>query len=107
MQQEDLAAEEGAIVCSHVFDHTRPALLAIRTEGDGVLQLLCGQWDHDDIDGARIVGIGHLLEADPALAPAVGLEPGQLAERADKSSPWEVESFEEEEEEDDEEDFRD
>lgn len=89
---------EGAVLCSHVASGEREILLALR-EDDGVLQLFCGEWDHDDADAARIACAHCLVERDPSLQEVVAMEPGMVAERGSAKHGWVMEEFIDEDEE--------
>ncbi|MCB9876303.1 MAG: DUF4262 domain-containing protein [Planctomycetes bacterium] len=93
----DLVAEGGpdapleqqrTIVCSHVFDAKEPARFVCRDD-DGDWQVLCGA-DHgdDDVESARMVPFGHVLEGDPTLREVADLEIGEQAERDQPGQPW-------------------
>jgi hypothetical protein len=73
----------GILICSHVFQKTRPVLLVSRPNSD--LQLLCGDVHKDRPHG---VCIGHLLERDPSLHEVVDLPIGWEAERKGQGGPW-------------------
>lgn len=74
------------IVCTHIFERTRPALYVSRADGDWVV--LCGDRHPDDPDQYRVVGIGHLLSDDPQLQEVLDLSPGEEAERETCDSAW-------------------
>jgi len=75
-----------AYVCIHVYERTRPTLLVARNDGDW--SFLCGAEHEQDPDLFRVVGIGHLLEADPSLRGILDLTEGWEAERAAVGKPW-------------------
>lgn len=81
--------ETGVIVCPHIFHDERP-ILYVEHSSDGAWQFLCGQDDHDDIEGAEIVGVNHLLERDPSLSDVLALAEGSCAERDDPNGEWRV-----------------
>lgn len=75
----------GVYCCPHVFRSTRPVLLVIR-DPDGEWQFLCGA--ADDTQDCHLVGVGHLLERDPALAAMAELENASGAERKSPEGEW-------------------
>ena len=77
--------EFAAYVCSHVFEHTRPVLLVARDDGDW--QFLCGG-AHAPDELPRVVGLNHLIDADPSLRQALDLPIDWEAERAFVGGPW-------------------
>ena len=80
-----MATELAVFVCSHVFEATRPVLLAARADGD--LMFMCGAV-HQSGDEYRVVGLGHLLERDPTLASVANLDNNWQAERSAVGSSW-------------------
>jgi hypothetical protein len=76
--------ELAAFVCSHVFQDTRPILLASRADGDW--QFLCG--DVHEGDTPRVVGVEHIFGRDPTVAALRDLPVDWEAERATADSPW-------------------
>ena len=75
-----------AYVCIHVFDNSRPVLLVTRPEGDWCL--LCGKDHEEDASAYRVVGIGHVLDADSSIEETLDLPPDWDAERLTVGSPW-------------------
>jgi hypothetical protein len=75
-----------AYVCIHVFDKSRPVLLVTRPEGDWCL--LCGEGHEDVASSYRVVGIGHVLDADPSIRETLDLPPDWDAERSAPGAPW-------------------
>jgi hypothetical protein len=78
-------AELAAFICGHVFDKSRPVLLASHDGGDW--QLLCGG-DHEAGDRPHVVGLHHLLDRDPSLRDILDLPVNWDADRVDAVSPW-------------------
>ncbi|PRP91800.1 hypothetical protein [Enhygromyxa salina] len=74
-------------ICVHVFKHERPVLLVCRG-ADGDWGLYCGSPHKDSGDDYRVVGIGHVIDDDPALREVLDLEPGWEAERSGLGEPW-------------------
>jgi hypothetical protein len=72
-----------AFVCEHVLDRSRRALVVGRPWGDW--QLLCGQRHADD---PYMVGLAHLVEADPTLNEVLDLAEGCEARREHVGGPW-------------------
>ncbi|WP_143101587.1 hypothetical protein [Stigmatella aurantiaca] len=77
--------ERAAFVCRHVFEGSRPILLAAHEEGDW--QFLCGE-EHEPGDGPRVVGLNHLIEREPGINEILDLKQHWEAERRDVGSPW-------------------
>lgn len=81
-----IAWHQKAYVCVHIFEDTRPVLLVSRN--GGAWSLLCGH-EHDDITlGARVVGIGHILDRDPTILPLLDLPAEWEAERETPTGDW-------------------
>lgn len=79
-----------AYACVHVLDGHRPVLLVSRADDDWVY--LCGG-EHDsfpDDEWLLVVGMGHVLAADPSLIELRTLPPEVQAERACVGAPWTV-----------------
>jgi hypothetical protein len=73
-------------VCIHVFDNVKPVLLVAREGGSWCF--VCGGEHADNASEYRVVGMGHLLDSDPALDALLDLAPEWEAERANVHSPW-------------------
>ncbi len=82
----DLPYETKTYVCTHVFDQARPVLYATRPEGDWCL--LCGAEHPDDAAAYRVVGLGHIVDADPSLAEVLDLLANEEAERDAVGAAW-------------------
>ena len=80
-----MRSEQAAFVCSHVFQGTRPVLLVSRDGGDW--QFLCGGL-HSAEEVPHVIGLQHLIEADPALRGILDLPDGYEAERAAAGDAW-------------------
>ena len=78
--------ERPALICSHVFEDTRPILLV--SHEDGVWQFLCGAGDHPSEEVPRVCGMNHLLDRDESLKEILDLPENWDAERTDIKSPW-------------------
>lgn len=90
MSQPNFPRQLGCIVCSHVFDGSRPVLL-IAHDRDDSWQFLCGGSDHGTDETAEDyhwVGVGHLLNRDPMLEAMSALPKGYEAERPSISDDW-------------------
>ena len=74
-------------VCSHVFERTRPVLLAAHSDGDW--QFLCGG-GHDAEEVPRVIGISHVLDSDPSIRAVLDLPPEWQAERASADEAWQI-----------------
>jgi len=61
-------------------------LLVDRSDGDW--SLLCGDLHPTSATAYRVVGIGHIVEADPSLETILDLPPEWEAERASIEAPW-------------------
>lgn len=72
--------------CEHVFRGQRPVLYVCREDDDW--QFLCGQSDHPRSTEPVVVGLGHLLAADPTLMELEDLPTEWEAERQSPGSPW-------------------
>jgi hypothetical protein len=79
-------------ICIHVFDNTRPVLLAARGS-DGDWMLLCGDTHPQMVDQCKLVGIGHITSRDPTLNEILDLPPGFEAERPVVGGAWERRAF--------------
>lgn len=77
--------ERVAYVCEHIFDGSRPVLLVAHEGGDW--QFLCGQ-AHSSHTMPRVVGINHVLDADPSVKDVLGLPNDWEAERKSPTSEW-------------------
>ncbi len=75
----------GVIVCGCVFKNEKPILYVSHSGKDW--QFLCGD-EHESIEGAKVVGVGHLTERDPSLNQLANLPKGWEADRIDQSSEW-------------------
>ena len=78
--------DQKTYVCIHVFKKERPILLVTRTDGDWCF--LCGQGHEDVANSYRVVGLGHLIDADPILREVLNLKPEEEAERQSVGSHW-------------------
>ena len=77
--------ELAAYVCEHVFDGSRPVLLVAHEGGDW--QFLCGG-SHGPKEIPRIVGVNHVLEADPSIRDVLNLPIDWEAERTSITGDW-------------------
>ena len=87
----DLPFETKCYVCTHVLNRSRPVLYVSRPDGDWCM--LCGAEHPEDANAYRVVGIGHVLDEDPAIAEVLDLAPNQEAERAAVREVWVRSSF--------------
>jgi hypothetical protein len=71
--------------CADVLDGARPVLYV--TRADGGWQFLCGE-PHEDRGSIRVVGISHMLDADPTLVDVLDLHVEEDADRASLGSGW-------------------
>lgn len=78
--------ETKAYACIHVLEGTRPALYVTREDGDWAI--LCGGVHPEDPDYYPVVGLGHIVDADPTLREILDLTHNQEAERAVVGGPW-------------------
>lgn len=76
----------GVIICSHVYDASRPILLV--THDDEGWNFACGHHDHRGAEDFHVAGVGHLIERDPSINQCADLPVGHLAERASVDSRW-------------------
>lgn len=75
-----------AYVCTHVFSQERPVLLVDRSDGDW--SLVCGDMHPQNASAYCVVGIGHILDADPTLEAILDLPPEWEAERSSVEAHW-------------------
>ena len=75
----------GVIICSHIFEQTKPVLLVVRDKEGW--NFACGGTDHRD-DDFHNVGVGHLTDRDPSLDACSDLPVGFAAERLSPTLPW-------------------
>ena len=75
----------GVIVCGCVFRNEKPVLYVSHADKDW--QFLCGD-EHESIEGACVVGVGHLTERDPSLNQIADLPLGWDADRNSVVSGW-------------------
>lgn len=78
-------------VCVEVFDGHRPVLYVTRPDGDWCF--LCGDDHPDEASAFRVVGIGHAIAADPALADVLDLDVNEEAERSTVGGAWARQRF--------------
>lgn len=83
--------ERKCYVCTHAFQRLRPVLYVTRPDGDWCF--LCGDEHPDQAAFYRVVGMGHVLTEDPALAEVFDLAPSEEAERASVTSVWKRSQF--------------
>ncbi|WP_437730194.1 hypothetical protein [Sorangium sp. So ce1335] len=77
--------ELAAYVCEHVFEGSRPVLLVAHE--DGSWQFLCGD-SHGSDAIPRVIGMNHILEADPSLCDVLNLPDNWEAERSSVGLAW-------------------
>lgn len=75
----------GVIICSHVYDASRP-ILRVAHDADG-WNFACGHHDHRAED-FHVCGVGHLTQRDPSINSCADLPVGFVAERASADSRW-------------------
>ena len=73
-------------VCLHVFEGERPVLLVSRDDGDW--SLVCGEEHASEASQFRVVGLDHVLEADPTLNAILDLPAEWEAERECVGDTW-------------------
>lgn len=78
--------KQESYVCAHVFSNERPVLYVTRPDGDWCF--LCGAVHPDEGFEYRVVGLGHVIDADLSLREVLDLEPRQEAERPAVGSAW-------------------
>ena len=76
----------GVIICSHIFEASRPILLVAHDAGGW--NFACGQSDHEGSKDFHVVGVGHLSDLDTSVNECADLPIGCIAERASLGSPW-------------------
>lgn len=84
--RDGLPYETKTYVCTHVFESSRPVLYVTRPEGDWCA--LCGDDHSDDAASYRVVGLGHVVEADPSIQEILDLDAGEEAERPAVGERW-------------------
>lgn len=75
------------ITLKEILDGKKSVLYVSHDEEDGMWQFLDGS-DELDIDNARIVTLGEMLEVDSSLSSLLDLSIGWKAERVDKDTKW-------------------
>jgi hypothetical protein len=80
-----MKTELRAVVCSHVFDDSRPVLLVAREDGEWLF--LCGEL-HGTHERFHVVGVNHLAARDPTLLSISTLAEEEEAERSAPGKPW-------------------
>jgi len=76
-----------AITTKQVMNDGLPVLVVIHYADDCDWAFLCDTTDSED--DAMVVAMESVIETDPSLLEVAELEPGWVAEREDKDSPWE------------------
>jgi hypothetical protein len=84
--KQKIAFHQKAYVCIHIFENSKPVLLVSREHGDW--SFLCGDDHPEDPSYCRVVGIGHVIEKHPDLAPLLDLLPNEEAGRVAPGEPW-------------------
>lgn len=77
----------GVYVCTHVA--AQAPILYVSHDADGDWQFLCGQ-RHEDAEGAKLIGLGQVLAADPSLNALAALSPGEQAVRSQVGADWSI-----------------
>jgi hypothetical protein len=80
-----MTTEVRALVCSHVFEDSRPVLLVAREDGEWLF--LCGQLHAED-ERFHVVGVNHLTDRDPTLTRLSSLGEEEEAERVAPGADW-------------------
>jgi hypothetical protein len=80
----DDEVELAAFICEHVFERTRPILLAVHDD-DGDWQFMCG---YEHTAPPRVVGLHHITDADRTVRAVMDMPLGWLAEREAAGTPW-------------------
>ncbi|MCL2849229.1 MAG: hypothetical protein FWE61_04165 [Micrococcales bacterium] len=75
-----------SFTCVHVVHDGAPVLLVAHDEDDGAWQFLCG--GQNTLDDAVVVGMCHLVQADPTLNELHEMAQGWMAERDEVGGPW-------------------
>ncbi len=86
-----ISYETKAYVCIHVFDLSRPVLYVTRPNGDWCF--LCGEQHAESSDEYRVVGIGHVVDADSSLSEVLDLLPQEEADREYVGGGWDRAAF--------------
>jgi hypothetical protein len=74
-----------AYICEHIFEGSRPVLLVAHEGGDW--QFLCGG-PHSPKAIPRVVGMNHILEADPSIRDVLNIPIDWEAERNAIGAEW-------------------
>ena len=77
--------ELAAFICEHIFEKSHPVLLVAHDDGDW--QFLCGG-PHKPGTFPHVVGINHILDADPSIHNVLDLPVDWEAERDSSSGEW-------------------
>ncbi len=77
--------ESAAYICEHIFEGTHPVLLVAHDDGDW--QFLCGG-HHEPGELPRVVGLDHILDADPSINDVLDLPVNWEAERDSPDGEW-------------------
>ncbi|MDO5773791.1 MAG: hypothetical protein Q4P16_05745 [Spirochaetales bacterium] len=77
-----------AITCVHILDEKKPILFVSQDDDDGCWQFLCDK-EHN-IEGAKVISLQQIYEADKSIKKIANLEYGKCAYRKDKNSKWNV-----------------
>lgn len=82
---QGLHPHQTSYVCVDVFEG-RSVLWVSRPDGDWCF--LCGGEHEDEPTYLRVVGIGHVIDADPTLNEVLDLKPDEEAERSSVGGDW-------------------
>jgi hypothetical protein len=81
-----MTKETAALICSHMFDASRPVLLVARA--GAYWMYLCGGF-HEENEEYKMVGREHLLQRDKSLVATLDLENQMEMERVAVGGQWE------------------
>lgn len=81
-----LPFETTTIVCTHVFERSRPVLYVTRPDGDWCF--LCGDEHAAGSSDYCVVGLGHIVEHDPTLTSVLDLNENEEADRSAVGDVW-------------------
>jgi len=76
-----------ALTTKQVLEDGLPVLVVVHYADECDWAFLCDTTDEEE--DARVVAMKTVIDTDPSLYGVAELEPGWVAERADKDSPWE------------------
>jgi hypothetical protein len=80
------SSDTACFVCDHVLSRQRP-ILHVTHDHDGYWQFICGQNDHDEING-KIISIGQATAIDSTINTLYEMAIGVGADRQSVNDNW-------------------